>query len=110
ALPSLDGKTPDRTTIVSAINLRNPGGMFGADPFGLGTSSSRALRITATLKTIGASTYTFNLGVKAGGRLLVNGVTVVDLPNDTGQFQEGTGTIDVSQDTLSIEIFTFDNG
>ena len=110
ALPSLEGKTPDRTTIVSAINLRNPGGMFGADPFGLGTASSRALRITSTLHTIGATTYAFKLGVKAGGRLLVNGVTVVNLPNDTGQFQEGTGTIDVAQDTLSIEIFTFDNG
>ena len=46
ALPSLDGLTADKTTIVSAINLRNPGAMFGANPFGLGTSPSRALRIT----------------------------------------------------------------
>src|SRR5262249_32303796 len=88
ALPTLDGLTPDKTTIVSAINLRNPGGMFGADPFGFGTSASRALRITSSLQTIGASSYTFRLGVHGGGRLLVNGVTVVDLPNDTGQFQQ----------------------
>ena len=35
---------------------------------------------------------------------------MVNLPADTGQFQEDTGTIDVTQDALSIEILTFDNG
>jgi hypothetical protein len=110
ALPSLDGLTPDKSTIVSTINLRNPNGVFGADPFGLGTSPSRALRVTTTLQTVGASSYTFKLGVRGGGRLLINGVTVVDLPADTGQFQEGTGTVDATQDALSVEILTFDNG
>ena len=65
--------------------------MFGADPFGFGTSPSRAMRINATLKTVGASNYTFKLGVKGGGVLRVNGTTIVDLPTDTGQFQEGDG-------------------
>ncbi len=110
ALPSLDGRTPDRTTIVSAINLRNPGGMFGADPFGLGTASSRALRITSTLQTIGATTYTFKLGVKAGRPPTRERRHRRRSADDTGQFHERTGTINVSQDRLSIEIFTFDNG
>ena len=48
--------------------------------------------------------------MKAGGRLLVNGVTVVDLPTDTGQFQEGIGTFDATSSPLSIQILTFDNG
>jgi hypothetical protein len=108
--PTLGGLTPDKVTIVSAINLRNPGAVFGADPFGFGTSPSRATRITTTLKTIGANFYTFKLGVKGAGQLFVNGTMVVNLPADTGQFQEDTGTITVSQDVLSIEILTFDNG
>src|ERR1019366_3126172 len=75
-----------------------------------GTSASRSLRLTASLHTIGANSYTFKLGVNAGGRLLVNGTPVGELRTSTGQFQEGTGTIDVSQDPITIEIETFDNG
>src|SRR5439155_14332939 len=78
--------------------------------FGFGTSPSRATRMTATLKTIGANTYTFKLGVKAAGQLFVNGTKVVDLPTDVGHFQEGIGTITVTQSTLAIEIRMFDNG
>jgi hypothetical protein len=110
ALPDLTGRTPDKTTIISAINLRNPGGMFGIDPFGFGTSPSRATRITATLKTVGAASYTFKLGVKAGGMLRVNGIPLINLANDTGQFQEGTETREVTESTLNLEILTFDNG
>lgn len=110
AVPDLAGRTPDRTAIVSAINLRNPRGVFGVDPFGFGESASRATRIRTTVAGSGAGTYTFKLGVKAGGRLIVNGTTVVDLPVDTGQFQEGTGTIAIPQGELAVEIQTFDNG
>ena len=110
ALPDLTGRTPDRVTVVSAINQRNPDAVFGPDPFGFGTSASRSLRLTGLLHTIRANTYTFKLGVNGGGRLLVNGTAVVDFPTSTGQFQEGTGTIDVSQDPITIEIQTFDNG
>jgi hypothetical protein len=110
-LPGLAGRTPDRVTIASAVNLKNPNAVFGADPFGFGTSVSRAARITATLQTIAANTYTFMLGVNAGGRLIVNGSTVVDIPTSTGQFQQATGTIDVPPgSSVAIEILTFDNG
>jgi hypothetical protein len=98
-------------TIASAINLRNPDGVFGADPFGLGAASvSRALRLRASVQTIGANKYTFKLGVNAGGRLLVNGTPIIDLPAATGQFQDGIATIDVPPGSIAIEIQTFDNG
>ncbi len=110
-LPDLTGRTPDRVTIASAVNLRNPGGTFGADPFGFGASVSHAARLTAKLQTIGVNTYTFTLGVNAGGRLIVNGTTVVDIPTANGQFQQATGTIGVPLgSSVAIEILTFDNG
>ena len=110
-LPSLAGRTSDRVTIASAVNLRNPNALFGADPFGFGASVSRATRITATLQAVAANTYTFMLGVNAGGRLMVNGSTVVDIPTSTGQFQQATGTIAVPPgSSVAIAILTFDNG
>jgi hypothetical protein len=109
-LPSLDTLTP-RTTVVSSINLRNPGGLFGVDPFGIGTGS-HATRFTARLETVGQTEYTFTLGVNAGGRLRVNGYLVVDLPTSTGGFQTGTGTWTGGSGSgpLEIEIVAFDNG
>src|SRR5207244_10656386 len=51
-----------------------------------------------------------SLGVNAGGRLIVNGTTVVNLPNSTGAFQAATGTIALPIGTASIELQAFDNG
>jgi hypothetical protein len=110
ALPNLNGRTPDRVFVTSAINLLNPNLLFGQDPYGFGPGS-HATRITAKLETIGGTEYTFKLGVNAGGQLRVNGTLVVDLPSATGQFQEGTGTIDVPRGgPVDIEILTFDAG
>src|SRR5262249_53086075 len=110
ALPDLTGRTPNRTMIASAINLRNPDGLFGANPFGFGTSASHAARLSATLQTVGGSRYTFRLGVNAGGQLLVNGDTVIDIPAGNGQFQDGTADVDVAGGSVAIEIRMFDNG
>jgi hypothetical protein len=110
ALPDLTGRTPNRVTAASAVNLRNPGGVFGTDPFGFGPSASHAARLTATLQTVGSSNYTFKLGVNGGGRLIVNGTTVIDIPAATGQFQEATGTIAIGVGSIPIQILTFDNG
>jgi len=109
AVPNLTGRTPNRVLIASAINLRNPDGVFGADPFGFGTSLSHAARIGATLKSIGASAYTFTLGANAGGQLFVNGEKIIDIAFGD-RFQEATTTIDAPTGPISVEILTFDNG
>src|SRR5262249_20072927 len=88
----------------------NPDGVFGANPFGFGTSVSHAARLSATLQTTAASRYTFRLGVNAGGQLLVNGDTVIDIPAGNGQFQDGTADVDVAGGSVAIEIRMFDNG
>jgi hypothetical protein len=109
ALPDLAGATPDRVTVVSALNLRNPASLFGSDPFGLGASPSRAIRFSANLRVAAAGDYTFTLGVTEGGRLIVNGTTVVDLPTGTGRFQQGSGPVTLPFGTVPIQVLTFDN-
>ena len=110
SLPDLTGRTADRTLLVSTINQRNPDGIFGADPFDFGPAANHATRIRAALHTIGANSYTFTLGVNAGGRLLVNGATVIDIPTANGGYQEASGEVFVPPGDASIEILTFDNG
>jgi hypothetical protein len=109
ALPDLAGATPNRVTVVSALNLRNPGSLFGNDPFGLGASVSRVIRFSANLRLAAGGVYTFTLGVNEGGRLVVNGTRVVDLPNGTGHFQQGSGTITLPVGAVPIQVLTFDN-
>jgi hypothetical protein len=109
-LPDLAGLTANRVATVSSLNLRNPNGVFGDNPFGFGTSVSHAIRYTATLRTPGTNTYTFTLGVNGGGRLVVNGTTVVDIPTATGAFQQASGTVTTVSGSIPIEILTFDGG
>src|SRR5439155_932534 len=109
ALPDLAGITPNVVTVVSALNLRNPGSAFGTDPFGLVNSASRAIRFSAALRVAAAGDYTFTLGVNEGGRLIVNGATVVELPGGVGHFQEASGTIALTAGSAAIAVLTFDN-
>ncbi len=109
-MPDLASRIPDRTRMLSALNLRNPDAMFGADPFGFGSSPSHVVRFSGTLTVPVAGTYSFTLGVNAGGRLVIGGSTVVDLPNSVGQFQEGTGPIVLPAGPSPVQLVAFDNG
>lgn len=108
--PSLPVRTPDRITVASALNLRNPDSRFGTDPFRFGGSGGHVTRLTTNLQTIGANTYTFTLGVNERGLLKVNGATVVDIPTSTGQFQQATATVPVGVGSIAIEILLVDSG
>ncbi len=109
ALPDMTGP-PNRTRVLTGFNLRNPGLVFGSDPFGLGAAAAHAIRYSATLNGTTAGTYTFTLGVGGGGRLIVNGEIVVDLPTATGQFQQATGSRELTGGPVSLQVLTFDNG
>ncbi|MEO8678073.1 MAG: Ig-like domain-containing protein [Vicinamibacterales bacterium] len=109
-MPDLSGRTPDQTRIMSALSARNPNSVFGTDPYGYGAAASHAIRFSANLQGTVAGTYTFTLGVNRGGRLLVNGLTVVDLPTGTGQFQQASGTVALPGGTVPVQILAFDNG
>jgi hypothetical protein len=108
-LPRLKGLTPNQTMFVSAANLRNPAGLFGADPFGFGPTS-HVVRLSGYLRTTVAGPYTFRLGANEGGRLVVWGVPLVDLPRGDGTFQQGTETLQLPKGWIHIEVLTFDNG
>jgi hypothetical protein len=108
ALPDLSG-APHRVSLVSALNLRNPGSLFGSDPFGFGSSPSRAIRFSANLRVIVPGLYTFTLGAAEGGRLVVNGTTVIDIPKTTDRFRQGSGSITLAGGWVPIQVLTFDN-
>jgi hypothetical protein len=109
ALPDLSAAAPNRTVLVSALNLRNPAALFGSDPFGLVSSPSRAIRFSANLRITVPGLYTFTLAVAEGGRLVVNGTTVVDIPKGADRFREGSGSITLPGGWVPIQVLTFDN-
>ncbi|MEQ1866739.1 MAG: kelch repeat-containing protein, partial [Micropepsaceae bacterium] len=110
-LPDVDGRSPDRAMMVSSLSLRNPNGVFGSDPFGFGVSPSRVIRLSGVFRAPVAGSYSFRLGVNAGGRLTIRGETVVDLSTvGTVPFQESSGSITLPAGDSSLEIVAFDNG
>jgi hypothetical protein len=108
-LPNIKHRAPDQTMLVSAPNLRNPAGLFGADPFGFGPTS-HVVRLTGYLHASVAGPYTFTLGASSGGRLLVWGVPVVKLADGDGTFQQATDTVLLPRGWFPIEVLTYDNG
>jgi YD repeat-containing protein len=104
SLPDLAGRTPDVTRIVSAINLRNPGVMFGSDPFGVGLSRDYAARFTGWVRIDEPGSYRFFLGADEGARLVLDGATVVDVPPGGGEFHEGSGTVVLTPGLIPIEV------
>ena len=108
-MPDVTERVASRTTVLSAANLRNPGFVFGDDPFRFG-SGSHAVRLSGYFRATHTGVYTFGLGVNEGGRLVIGGTTVVNLPAGTGAFQQGSGRIWLPEGLVPIQIVTFDNG
>ena len=110
AVPDLTGRTPDLVTTISALNLRNPGGVFGADPFGLGTSPGRAVRFTTVMRSDDLNFVELTLGVNRGAQLFINSSEYLTV-TDNGAFQEATGsTVSFGGRAALIQLVTFDNG
>ncbi len=108
-MPSLAGKTPSRVTLVSAANWRNPGLVFGPDPFGAG-GTSQVVRLTGRLRTERSGFYTFVLGANEGGRLSIAGWTILDLKAGGGTFHQGSVRVWLPEGSISIQVVTFSNG
>jgi hypothetical protein len=104
ALPDLRGQAPTRTGLVSAINARMTGGVFGIDPYGLGMDPDYAARFTGYITIETSGEYTFQLGVDDGARLVVGGETVVQMPSGTSVFQTRSGSIPLAAGLVPIEI------
>ena len=108
-MPSLAGRTPNRTTLVSAANWRNPGLVFGPDPFGAG-GTSQVVRLTGRLRTEKSGFYRFVLGAKEGGRLRIAGSTILDLKAGMGTFHQGSTRVWLPEGSIPIQVVTFGNG
>jgi hypothetical protein len=107
-LPDLSGRTPDRVTRVTAVNMRNPNGAFGADPMGSRLVPDYAERLTGWINIATPGTHRFWLGAHEGARLKVAGVAIVDLPSSTGGYQEESGALDLAQGLAPVEITYFE--
>jgi hypothetical protein len=107
ALPDLAGAQPARSTRVTAINARGPGGIFGPDPFGVGLAPDYAARFSGWISIDTPGRYTFFLGADEGARLTVGGATVVDMPTGSGGFQERSGAISLEAGLVPVEILFY---
>ncbi len=108
SLPDLSSRTPDRITRITAVNIRNPNGAFGADPTGSLFAPDYAERFTGWINVTTAGAHRFWLGAHEGARLKVAGVTIVDMPADTGAYQESSGAINLAPGLVPIEITHFE--
>src|SRR6185503_20198923 len=103
-LPDLTGLAPDSSTRVTAINQRNPGFVFGADPFGAGLAPDYGGRLTGWINIATAGVHTFVVGAAEGVRLEVGGTRVIDRPAGTGVFQESAANINLSVGLVPIAL------
>jgi hypothetical protein len=104
ALPDLTGRGPDRITRLTAINTRNPGGVFGSDPIGSHLLPDYAGRLTGWLSIGATGMHMFVLGASDGARLTVGGATVVDMGAGTGEYREGFGAIALQAGLVPFEL------
>ncbi len=109
ALPDLTGHRPDKTLLLSAVNIRNPNEVFGSDPFGVGLGPDYAARLTRYLQVSKPGLYRFFLGADEGARLVVNGVTLIDMPTGQGKFQEKSGQISLNPGRVPIELTYYES-
>ncbi len=107
-LPDLSGRTSDEVRRVTAINMRNPNGIFGFDPLGSRLAPDYAARFTGWIPITVAGTHRFFLGAHQGARLKIAGVTVVEIPASAGSFQEASGVINLSTGMVPIEVTYFE--
>jgi hypothetical protein len=78
SMPDLTNLTPVATRAVSALDLRNPNGVFGKDPLATGLSPDYAIRFRALLEIAQEGDYVFSLRGHEGAALSVGGQPVTD--------------------------------
>jgi hypothetical protein len=103
-LPDVTGRTLTRADHASAIDMRNPGRLFGADPYGFGMDPDYAARFSGYLRIDQAGEYTFQLAANEGARLVVGGVTVAQMPTGAGELQARSGSIQLPAGLIPIEV------
>jgi hypothetical protein len=109
ALPDVNGLAPTYTRHVSAVNVRNPNGVFGSDPFGVGLSPDYAARLTGYLWIEQPGQYVFQLGADEGARLVIGGATVIQMPTGKGELQVRSQTIQLAAGWVPIEVTYYES-
>jgi hypothetical protein len=108
-LPEVNGTVAGRTGYVSAVNVRNPDGLFGSDPFGVGMAPDYAARYSGFLSIDEPGEYTFVLGADEGARLALAGLTVLQMPTGRGEFQAFSRTVQLPAGLIPIELTFYES-
>jgi hypothetical protein len=106
-IPDLTGLTPAATRLVSSLDFRNPGNLFGNDTFGIGRTTNLAARFTSTLSVQSGGTYVFTLGANDGARLRVDGTTLAETVSTA--YAETTATTGLTAGNHTLEVIYFQN-
>jgi hypothetical protein len=109
ALPDLTDRQPDREGFVSALNIVNPHGVFGNDPFGTGMMPDYAARFRGHILADSSGDYRFFLTSHAGSRLMIDGQTIAEIPLPYS-FDPDTaaGTVSLTVGRHEIEVLHFE--
>jgi hypothetical protein len=105
-LPDLTGRSPAARKLVSAINFRNPGHLFGATTFGERLGVDFAARFRGVIHVPVAGTYEFILGSDDGARLTLAGKPVLEVPSQ-GEFAEAKASVALAAGDLTLEVTYF---
>lgn len=106
SFPDLGGRLPEVTRFVSAVNFRNPGGLFGGEILGADLGPDFALRLTGRVEPLRTGKHTFILGATGGARLWLGGNPVVEVPV-SGSFTEATADVSLPAGALALVIESF---
>jgi hypothetical protein len=104
ALPDLTIRSPNRITRMTAINMRNKGGLFGGDPNGSRLVPDHAGRLTGWVSIASTGAHTFALGASEGARLSIGGVTLVDMNSGSAEYREQSATITLQAGLVPFEV------
>ena len=109
-LPDLTGARPVLTTRVTALNMRGPADLLGADPFGSGLAPNYAARFTGAVSIPAAGAYAFTLGANKGARLTLDGRLLIDMPSPAvGGYQESSGEIHLQPGLVPVEVTLYES-
>lgn len=107
-LPVSPGRTTDRRSLPTTVNLREPSEILGNDPSGVGLSADYAARFSGWLRIDRQEEYKFSLGADTGARLVLH---VTDIIDGQGELHNsGSPSAIVIDNSLASRLSSFPSG
>jgi PA14 domain len=108
SLQDLNARKADRTGVVSALNLRNPGLLFGTDPRGIAMWPDYAARFHGRIRAEADGEYAFYLEAHARAVLRIDGQIVAEAAATGFDALEAAGSIRLPEGWHDIEVVQYE--